>query len=134
MYEKQDFTIDTSRYNSNTMKEVTDLTTSNGVHWVPILDAGIYIDGVSGIEGLKQGVYIQSATYNQPIQGCVWPGNTYFVDFNNPQAFPFWEQGLRNISSDPYNGPVPSGIWIDMNEYSNFGVGEIKPGEICPPG
>lgn len=132
MINKEDFTVDTSRFNTDVMKQVTNISQPNGVRWIPIIDAGIYTLGVSGIEGVKEDVYVQSATYKTNLVGCVWPGNAYFVDFNKPQAQPFWEQGLRNISLPPFNAPVPSGIWLDMNEYSNFAFGEIPPWTTCP--
>lgn len=113
------------------MKEVTDLNSSNGVHWIPIIDAGIGVKSDAGKSGELENLFIQSTTYKQSLQGCVWPGNSYFVDFNNPKSFAFWEQGLRNISLPPYNAPVPSGIWCDMNEISNFVSGEIAPDKTC---
>lgn len=127
----EDFTINTTAYDTNQMKEITDLNTTYGVHWIPIVDAGIKITGNAGMQGASEGLFIQSVTYNQSLQGCVWPGNTYYVDFNNPKSFAFWEQGLRNISLAPYNGPEPSGIWLDMNEFSDFIWGEIAPGTSC---
>jgi alpha-glucosidase (family GH31 glycosyl hydrolase) len=58
--------------------------------------------------------------------GKVWPGETTFPDFNSPNSFEFWSEGLSNISKN-YGIIEPSGIWIDMNEFSNFINGEILP-------
>ena len=33
-----------------------------------------------------------------------------------------WDEGLRNLTS--VYGLKPSGIWLDMNEYTNFIPGE----------
>jgi len=37
----EDFTIDTTNFNITDMETMTNLDNVNGVHWVPIIDAGI---------------------------------------------------------------------------------------------
>lgn len=59
--------------------------------------------------------------------GKVWPGKVNFPDFNHPNSTKFWIEGLNNLTLN-YQGLSPSGIWIDMNEYSNF----VLTGEILP--
>ena len=62
----------------------------------------------------------------------MWPGRSYFPDFNHPNASAFWEEGLRNITR--LYQIEQGGIWIDMNEFSNFVQGEILPdGSNDPP-
>ena len=55
----------------------------------------------------------------------VWPGNTTFPDFTHPAIGTYWSEQLasfhENISFD--------GLWIDMNEPSNFIPGST---EGCP--
>lgn len=52
------------------------------------------------------------------------------MDFNNPKSEAFWIQGLKNLT-EVYNGPQPSGIWLDMNDPSSF---TISPkGEVLNP-
>lgn len=50
MKDYEDFTIDTKRYDISVMQEITDRNTINGVHWIPIIDAGIYIHGNAGTQ------------------------------------------------------------------------------------
>jgi len=51
----------------------------------------------------------------------VWPGNTTFPDFTNPSIEMYWEEQLaafhQSIGFD--------GLWIDMNEPSNFVPGSL---------
>lgn len=65
--------------------------------------------------------------------GCVWPGQVHYVDYNNPDAIAYWTQGIKNLTLSPYNAPMPAGIWLDMNELSNFVAGEYPIGVDCPP-
>lgn len=51
MYNYYDFSIDTSRYNTTVMKNVTNISTPLGVRWVPIIDAGIATPSAAGISG-----------------------------------------------------------------------------------
>ena len=51
-----------------------------------------------------------------PIIGAVWPGTTVFPDFTNPNSTIWWTN-----SASKYHDLVSfDGIWIDMNEPSNF--------------
>ena len=44
------------------------------------------------------------------------PGRTTFVDFFHPNASQYWQDMLNTL----YQKVKFSGIWLDMNEYSNF--------------
>lgn len=59
----------------------------------------------------------------------MWPGIVNYVDFNHPKSNNYWAEGLMNITK--VYGIVPSGFWIDMNEFSNFVNGEISSTETC---
>jgi len=46
----------------------------------------------------------------------VWPGLVHFVDYLHPNATDFWESQLDRLYQE-----IPfSGVWLDMNEPSNF--------------
>ncbi|EAR88115.2 family 31 glycoside hydrolase (macronuclear) [Tetrahymena thermophila SB210] len=126
MYKYQDFTIDFERFNITQMQQIYNLSDPNGVHWSSIVDVGIALDSDAAEKGLEMNVFIQSAKTNQSLIGKVWPGKTYFPDFNHPNSTEFWYDGLKNLSS---YGISQDGIWIDMNEFSNFVPGELVPSE-----
>jgi alpha-glucosidase (family GH31 glycosyl hydrolase) len=53
--------------------------------------------------------------------GDVWPGTVHFVDYLHPNSTLFWKSQLSRL----YNSLKFSGIWLDMNEPSNFRGGEL---------
>ena len=55
--------------------------------------------------------------------GVAWPGKTVFPDFLHPDTSSYWQEGLRRL----YEKVKFSGIWLDMNEYTNFCAGPCEP-------
>lgn len=66
-------------------------------------------------KGLQNDLFIKDLQGNN-YMGMVWPGQTYFPDFLNPRAQDYWTEQLSSFYSLVNN----DGIWIDMNEISNF--------------
>ncbi|XP_032097324.1 lysosomal alpha-glucosidase isoform X1 [Sapajus apella] len=91
-----------------------------GRRYVMLVDPAISSSGPAGNyrpydEGLRRGVFITNGT-GQPLIGKVWPGSTAFPDFTNPEALAWWEDMVVE-----FHDQVPfDGMWIDMNEPSNF--------------
>jgi alpha-glucosidase (family GH31 glycosyl hydrolase) len=83
--------------------------------YVPIIDAGIKVGGIAYEEGLRRNVYINDAL-GKPFVGAVWPGDTTFVDFFHPNASSYWQDMLNIL----YKKVPFDGVWLDMNELSNF--------------
>ncbi|XP_031454781.1 lysosomal alpha-glucosidase [Phasianus colchicus] len=115
---KRDFT-----YNKETFRDYPDMVHDfhqRGLHYVMIVDPGISSSGSPGSyrpydDGLKRGVFIRNAT-GQPLIGKVWPGPTAFPDFTNPETHEWWHDVVKD-----FHQQVPfDGMWIDMNEPSNF--------------
>ncbi|NWI69361.1 LYAG glucosidase, partial [Todus mexicanus] len=115
---KRDFT-----FNKKTFKDYPEMVRefhSRGLRYIMIVDPGISSSGPPGTykpydDGLKRGVFIRNAT-GQPLIGKVWPGPTAFPDFTNPETHEWWHDMLKD-----FHDQVPfDGMWLDMNEPSNF--------------
>ncbi|NXU89451.1 LYAG glucosidase, partial [Xiphorhynchus elegans] len=125
----RDFTFDSQKFAS--LPSLVEDLHKHGQHYVMILDPGISSTNPRGSywpfdEGLKRGLFLNT-TQGQPLIGQVWPGSTAFADFSNPDTHQWWLENLQH-----FHAHVPfDGLWIDMNEPSNFMDGS-KDG--CPPG
>jgi len=111
-----DFTMDVNHYPPDQMRK---LFSAYKKRWTPIIDAGIAINNSVHNIGLKNNIFVQdpNGTY---VEGQVWPGKVNYPDFFNPNTSLFWHLGLRKL----YQQVNFSGIWLDMNEVSNFVPGE----------
>ncbi|XP_016047998.1 lysosomal alpha-glucosidase isoform X2 [Erinaceus europaeus] len=96
-----------------------------GRRYVMIVDPAISSSGSPGSyrpydEGLRRGVFITNDT-GQPLVGKVWPGPSVFPDFTNPETLNWWQDMVAE-----FHAQVPfDGMWIDMNEPSNFVKGSL---------
>ncbi|KFO76310.1 Lysosomal alpha-glucosidase, partial [Cuculus canorus] len=115
---KRDFTF--NQKNFKDYPEMVEYFHLRGLRYIMIVDPGISSSGPPGTykpydDGLKRGVFIRNAT-GQPLIGKVWPGPTAFPDFTNPETHEWWHDMVKE-----FHDQVPfDGMWIDMNEPSNF--------------
>ena len=88
-----------------------------GMHFVPIIDPGIMVyPGYEAYErGVKEGLFIKDISGGNYL-GQVWPGPTFFPDFLHPSAQSYWTDQIKSF----YEMVNVDGLWIDMNEVSNF--------------
>lgn len=119
MVKHLDFTYDP--HNFDTLPDLLEDLHSHGQHYVMIVDPGISDDQSSGAyppydTGLGMGIYVNDSVTGRPARGVVWPGEVSFPDFTNPKTEEYWLQQLSK-----YHSTIPfDGVWIDMNEPSNF--------------
>lgn len=82
---------------------------------MPLIDAGVSVKTDFAIKaGMDMDVFVKKD--GRPYIGKVWPGYVHFVDFLHPNATNFWSQMLKHL----YDKVKFSGIWLDMNEVSDF--------------
>ena len=142
MQNYRDFDNDPIRYNYSEGAKFLDKLHANNQHYVPIVDAAIYIPNANN-DSDAYGPFTRGNATNSFLLnpdgslyvGNVWPGFTAFPDFLSGSGGNAWwasefEMWHANLSFD--------GIWLDMNEVSSFCVGScgslnISQNPVRPP-
>ncbi|ESO11524.1 hypothetical protein HELRODRAFT_96716 [Helobdella robusta] len=107
------------KVNYNGLPQLIDQLHKDTMKYIIILDPGIS-DKYPGRyppydRGVQQNVFIRNYT-GHILQGQVWPGPTVYPDFTHPNATSWWLKDAEDFHKVlPYDG-----LWIDMNEPSNF--------------
>ncbi|BFZ03803.1 hypothetical protein BsWGS_06842 [Bradybaena similaris] len=114
----KDWTFDPSKY-ADLPKVVQDLH-ANNQRYIIMADPAISSEQPPGTyppfdNGAQMDVFVKNDTGSILI-GQVWPGKTAFPDFFHPQAVDYWYKQAKSFHDQlPFDG-----LWIDMNEPSNF--------------
>ena len=119
-----DFTVNEKNFPD--LKAFSEEMAAEGIHLVPIVDAGIKVQ--PGNETYESGVRGGHFCRNKEgglFKACVWPGMTHFPDFLNPKAREWFGQQYKF-----YTDRGIEGFWNDMNEpaifYSEYAKGNGK--------
>lgn len=129
---KKDFTLNPVNYPRPKFLAFLDKIHSIGMKYIVIIDPGIAVNSSYGVHqrGLENDVFIKYQ--GEPFLAQVWPGAVNFPDFLNPKTVLWWGDEVRR-----FHELVPvDGLWLDMNEVSNFcsGLCKIPKGKQCPTG
>ncbi|CAK9176248.1 unnamed protein product [Ilex paraguariensis] len=128
----KDFTLNPKNYPRPKLLAFLEKIHSQGMKYIVIIDPGIGVNSTYGVyqRGLANDAFIKYE--GKPYLAQVWPGAVNFPDFLNPKTVEWWGDEIRR-----FHELVPvDGLWIDMNEASNFcsGLCTIPEGKICPNG
>lgn len=110
----RDFTWDQKKYNDP--KAFVAKMRKRGIRLMPILDAGVKKDDKYNIyqEGIKNGYFVKNPDGSVYV-GNVWPGDSVFPDFGNPDVRAWWAKHMKFFTD-----MGACGVWNDMDEPANF--------------
>ncbi|XP_058699890.1 sucrase-isomaltase, intestinal [Poecile atricapillus] len=127
MDKRKDFTYDKVKFKE--LPEFASYLHNYGQKYIIILDPAISTQNLSDgspYESYRRGtarkVWVNESDGVTPLLGEVWPGETVFPDFTSPEGTSWWVDECKL-----YYDVVPyDGLWIDMNEVSNFVQGSKR--------
>ncbi|KAI8935342.1 hypothetical protein NX059_007927 [Plenodomus lindquistii] len=120
MHLREDFTTDPERFPIAKMRQLVDTLHSRDQRYVLILDPGIHAVGttVAYQKGHDMDVFLKAAD-GTDLLGIQWPGEVAWPDWFAPNTKKWWTEEIAS-SFSPETGINLDGIWVDMNEASNF--------------
>jgi alpha-glucosidase (family GH31 glycosyl hydrolase) len=131
MQDYLDFTTDAELFPVDEMKSFVDTLHAQDQYFVPIIDPGIYAGKdhspySAQIDGLADKIFVRDLTGENYFVGIVWPGVVYFPDWFAQNTTSYWVNQLTTFyKAVPYDG-----LWIDMNEVSNF-ADPLAKSQVC---
>jgi alpha-glucosidase len=120
MHLREDFTIDTDRFPVSKMRELVITLHQRDQRYILILDPGIHAVGnyAPYQRGIDANVFLKAAD-GSDILGVQWPGEAVWPDWFAPNTQQWWTNEIETFFSKD-NGIDVDGLWVDMNEASNF--------------
>ncbi|KAJ4295473.1 hypothetical protein N0V90_007485 [Kalmusia sp. IMI 367209] len=134
---RQDFTTDPQRFDIGKMRELVSTLHSRGQRYVLILDPGVHAkEGYAPYEkGHEMSVFHKNADGSDYF-GIQWAGTVAWPDWLAPNTSKWWADEIATTFSAD-EGIDLDGIWVDMNEASNFcgntDCNALDPGNNPPP-
>ncbi len=114
MDDYKDFTVNTENFPD--FKAFTAQMKEQGIHLIPIIDAGVKIE--EGYDVYEEGIaggYFCKKKNGEPFEACVWPGLTHLPDFLDPKAREWFGSKYKRLLDAGIEG-----FWNDMNEPAIF--------------
>jgi alpha-glucosidase len=127
---RQDFTTDLDRFPMSKMRELVTTLHQRDQRYILILDPGVHAVGnyPTYQKGHDLDVFLKGAD-GTDLLGMQWPGEVVWPDWLAPNTQNWWTAEIEN-TFDKDTGIDLDGLWVDMNEGSNFcGNKDCKPRE-----
>lgn len=130
------YTLDPKSYSAKDMNAYVKVLHDHAKKYVNIHDPAVSTEfaGTFNYTAYRRAkelnILIKEKTGKAPLIGKVWPGWTAFPDYLHPNATEFWVGEVEKFHKVlPFDG-----MWIDMNEPSNFCDGQWPFACRNPPG
>ncbi|KAL1778000.1 maltase-glucoamylase, intestinal, partial [Sigmodon hispidus] len=126
MDQRKDFTYDPVNFKG--FPEFVNDLHKNGQKLIIILDPAISNNSLPGSpygpydRGSAMNIWVNTSDGVNPLIGEVWPGTTVFPDYTSPKCAVWWTKEIELF----HKVVEFDGIWIDMNEVSNFVDGSVS--------
>lgn len=117
---REDFTTDPDRFPISKMRELVSTLHKRDQRYVLILDPGVHAVGdyATYEKGHEMGVFHKHAD-GSDLLGVQWAGAVAWPDWTAPNTQKWWTEEIGTAFSAD-TGIDLDGIWVDMNEASNF--------------
>ncbi|PWY89999.1 alpha/beta-glucosidase agdC [Aspergillus heteromorphus CBS 117.55] len=113
------FTLDPQRFPLEKMRELVTYLHDHDQHYIVMVDPAVSVSDNDGYnDGVQQGIFLRVQN-GSLYEGAVWPGVTVFPDWFNSGTQDYWTGEFARFF-DADTGVDIDGLWIDMNEASNF--------------
>ena len=117
MHNYRDFEVDPVNFDK--LGEFVDDLHSKDMKFVPIIDAGISQrdngEYEAYMDGKDKDIFLKNDA-GEILTSRVWPNDAVFPDWFNDNTTSWWHSWLTKL----YNQVKFDGLWLDMNEASNF--------------
>ncbi|KAJ5625169.1 hypothetical protein N7510_001478 [Penicillium lagena] len=112
------FTLDPQRFPLHKMRELVTYLHHHDQHYIVMVDPAVSDSNNTAFHrGMEQDIFLHR---NDTLyQGAVWPGVAVFPDWFNPDTQDYWNGEFNDFFSAEHGVDI-DGLWIDMNEASNF--------------
>ncbi|KXN82694.1 putative alpha/beta-glucosidase agdC [Leucoagaricus sp. SymC.cos] len=117
------FTVDPQYFPLNRMRDIVNFLHTHNQHYILMTDPAVaFLPDDENYAPYHRGKDLNTylkADNGSDFIGLVWPGVTVWPDWFNPNVTEYWNNEFLNFY-DPETGVDIDGVWIDMNEPSNF--------------
>ncbi|PYH46410.1 putative alpha-glucosidase [Aspergillus saccharolyticus JOP 1030-1] len=113
------FTLDPERFPLEKMRELVTYLHNHDQKYIVMVDPAVSVSNNSAYtSGLSEDVFLHHQN-GSIYEGAVWPGVTVFPDWFNSNTQEYWNAQFAQFFNAT-SGVDIDGLWIDMNEASNF--------------